>query len=149
MNQISILIVCLSLAYVAEAGIRCSIGGDTACSLGCKVLGQSGGTCDDDNKCWCSELPFDLDDLRESLPSRCDLGESVCQGTCNAIGRKTGKCVGGAEGCECSDERISPEEFALCASESTCGADCQRRGKASGQCNGWQCECLSNQSRNF
>ena len=52
MNQISILIVCLSLAYVAEAGIRCSIGGDTACSLGCKVIGQSGGTCDDDNKCW-------------------------------------------------------------------------------------------------
>ena len=51
MNQFSILIVCLSLAYVAEAGIRCSIGGDTACSLGCKVLGQSGGTCDDDNKC--------------------------------------------------------------------------------------------------
>ena len=125
MNQLSVIIVCLSLAYVAEAGIRCSIGGDTACSLGCKVLGQSGGTCDDDKKCWyvnsktgktffiltydmksiwfsffrCSELPFDLDDLRESLPSRCDLGESVCQGTCNAIGRKTGKCVGGSEVC--------------------------------------------------
>lgn len=47
----------------------------------------------------CSELPFDFDALRESLPSRCDLGESVCQGTCNAIGRKTGKCVGGAEVC--------------------------------------------------
>ena len=53
------------------------------------------------------------------------------------------------QGCECSDERISPEEFALCASESTCSADCQRRGKATGQCNGWQCECLSNQSRNL
>ena len=52
MNKFSIIIVCLSLAYIAEAGIRCSIGGDTACSLGCKVLGQSGGTCDDDNKCW-------------------------------------------------------------------------------------------------
>ena len=33
------------------------------------------------------------------------------------------------KGCECSEERISPAEFALCAAESTCRADCQRRGK--------------------
>ena len=34
-----------------EAGFRCSIG-ETACSAGCVVLGQSSGTCDDEGKCW-------------------------------------------------------------------------------------------------
>merc|ERR1711988_1306196 len=83
-----------------------------------------------------------FDDLRELLPSRCTLGLAFCQGTCHAIGRRDGKCQYG-EGCECSEERISPAEFALCAAESTCRADCQRRGKASGRCDGWSCQCLS------
>ena len=36
---------------LSEAGFRCFFG-DWACSSGCKVLGQSSGTCDDDGKCW-------------------------------------------------------------------------------------------------
>ena len=71
----------------------------------------------------CSEQDFNL--LESLLPSRCDLGESFCAGTCHSIGRKTGICVnvdnaGDAEDCQCSDEKISPTEFALCAMESTC-----------------------------
>merc|ERR1712018_458815 len=87
-----------------------------------------------------------INDYLELLPSRCDLSDDVCRITCNAIGRKNGVCEeteNGKEDCECSDERISPSEFALCAAESTCRADCQRRGKASGRCDGWSCQCLS------
>merc|ERR1739846_186103 len=127
MSKFTLILICLSLAYVSEAGFRC-FWGDWACSAGCKVLGQRTGTCDDDGKCWCSEQSLNLDDLRELLPSRCTLGLAFCQGTCHAIGRRDGKCQYG-EGCECSEERISPAEFAMCAAESTCRADCQRRGK--------------------
>ena len=53
MNKIfTAVIMCLVIVYVAEAGIRCSIGVDFACSLSCKVLGQSGGTCDNEDECW-------------------------------------------------------------------------------------------------
>ena len=45
--------------------------------------------------------------------------------------------------CECSDEKVTPEEFALCVTETTCRLDCQRRSFGSGRCNGWSCECLS------
>merc|ERR1711963_244732 len=119
MRQFTIIFLTLSFVYISEAGFRCFFG-DSACSLGCKILGQKTGLCDDDNKCWCSEQPINLNDFRELLPSRCTLGEDFCQITCHAIGRRDG------------------------ASESTCRADCQRRGKASGRCDGWRCECLTN-----
>ena len=90
----------------------------------------------------CSEKDIDFKAFRELLPSRCTLGESFCEGTCNAIGRKSGSCEYG-EGCECSDEFLSPSEFALCAAESTCRLDCQANGKATGECKGWKCECQS------
>merc|ERR1712107_347146 len=50
------------------------------------------------------------------LPSRCMLGESVCQGTCHAIGRAHGVCD--KYGCTCSDRFLTPSEFLLCAAES-------------------------------
>ena len=34
-------------------------------------------------------------DWREILPSRCTLGKSFCEGTCNAIGRRSGACEKG------------------------------------------------------
>ena len=53
MNQISTVIICLAIIYDAEAGQkRCSIFGDKGCSLMCNLKGQSGGTCDNENKCW-------------------------------------------------------------------------------------------------
>ena len=51
MRRFTIIFLTLSFVYLSEAGFRCFFG-DSACSLGCKVLGQSGGTCDNDNKCW-------------------------------------------------------------------------------------------------
>ena len=51
MRKFAVIFVTLSLAYVSEAGFRCFFG-DSACSLGCNILGQSDGTCDNDNKCW-------------------------------------------------------------------------------------------------
>merc|ERR1712020_130252 len=109
---------------------------------GCKILGQSSGTCDDQNKCWCSERAISFAEFREMLPSRCTLGLPFCQATCHAIGRRDGTCEYG-HGCECTDSRLTPTEFALCAAESTCRTHCQAQGKATGRCNGWQCECLS------
>merc|ERR1712018_1055075 len=97
--------------------------GDSACSAGCVILGQTSGICDDDGKCWCSERSIDFEAFKELLPSRCDFTESFCAGTCHAIGRRDGKCV----------------------AESTCRTHCQAQGKASGICKGWSCEC---QSRN-
>ena len=40
----------------------------------------------------CSERPISFAEFREILPSRCTLGESFCQGTCHAIGRRDGSC---------------------------------------------------------
>ena len=48
------------------------------------------------------------------------------------------------QGCECSEEKLSPSQFALCAAESTCRLDCQANGKATGECDGWNCKCQSN-----
>merc|ERR1711962_1629885 len=137
-------IVGISLIVTSEAGFRCTFG-DWACSAGCVALGHSSGTCDDNDGCQCSERSISFAAFRNLLPSRCTLGLAFCKATCNAIGRKTGACVDG-HGCECSSERLTPNEFLLCAAESTCRTDCQRKGKATGRCNGWQCECLSNTS---
>merc|ERR1712024_380665 len=131
---------------LSEAGFRCTFG-DWACKAGCKVLGQSSGTCDDQNKCWCSERAISFAEFREMLPSRCTLGLPFCKATCHAIGRRDGPCEYG-NGCECTDSRLTPTEFALCAAESTCRTHCQAQGKATGRCNGWQCECLSNPNAN-
>ena len=62
------------------------------------------------------------------MPSRCDLGESFCEATCNSIGRTGGKCVDDGNDCQCDDTYLSPSQFALCAAESTCRLDCQRQG---------------------
>ena len=40
----------------------------------------------------CSERAISFAEFREILPSRCTLGESFCQGTCHAIGRRDGSC---------------------------------------------------------
>lgn len=87
----------------------------------------------------CSESRISMDDLKSLLPNRCDLGEEFCRGTCNAIGRQGGRCRG--LNCECSNERLSPADFALCAAESTCRMSCQAQGQGSGRCNGWSCVC--------
>ena len=88
------------------------------------------GICDANWDCICSEKSISLDNLRKLLPSRCDLGLSFCQATCNAIGRNNGTCTeaGGDRDCQCSDTFLSPTEFALCGAESTCRLDCQRQG---------------------
>jgi len=143
MLKLAGLCLLISLSIV-QAGFRCSLG-NWACSAGCAALGQTSGICDEDWKCWCSEREISLDDIKALLPSRCDLGESFCEGTCNSIGRKTGKCTTerGGKDCECSDEYLSPTEFALCAAASTCRIHCQTNGQGSGQCDGWVCNCES------
>ena len=72
-----------------------------------------------------------LSNLRALLPSRCNLGEKFCEGTCQATGRVGGKCTvdeDGAKDCQCNETFLSASQFALCAAESTCRLDCQRQG---------------------
>jgi len=142
MKKFLIAVLLLVIVTKSEAGFRCTVGGDTGCSAGCVVLGQTSGTCDDDGECWCSERSIDFNAL---LPSRCHLGRAFCEGTCNAIGRRTGECrtVNNSLDCQCSDEKLTPKQFALCAAESTCRLDCQAKGKATGECRGWNCKCQS------
>lgn len=61
------------------------------------------------------------------------------------------KIVNHLQGCECSDERLTAQEFALCAAESTCRMHCQGPANrmATGVCNGWKCECKSNTQITF
>merc|ERR1712047_218977 len=94
-------------------------------------------------ECWCSERSIGVETIRELLPSRCTLGLEFCQKSCYSIGRKDGACVSG-KGCECSEERLTPAQFAKCATDSACTLSCQAQGKAQGRCEGWNCVCLSN-----
>merc|ERR1712111_29683 len=84
----------LSLIWVSpiEAGVRCTLGGDTGCSAGCALLGQTSGICDDEGECWCSERSIGVETIRELLPSRCTLGLEFCQKSCYSIGRKVKPC---------------------------------------------------------
>jgi len=147
MQPLSVFLMVLSLAVVCNAGFRCLFG-SSACSLSCVALsGHTSGVCDGDGECICSEKAISLDNLRSYLPSRCNLGANFCEATCNSIGRANGTCstdAAGGKDCSCSDQILSPREFALCAAESTCRLDCQRRGLATGACFGWSCKCLSN-----
>ena len=75
---------------------------------------------------------------------RCDLGDKFCEGTCNAIGRRNGTCTtleSGKKDCTCSDDYLTPKEFALCAAETTCYLNCKAQGFGSGKCVGWKCTC--------
>merc|ERR1711962_713855 len=139
------LLLTFVLAPVAQAGFRCTVG---LCSTSCVVLGQTSGNCDPLGDCHCSERSISVNVFKALLPSRCNLGESFCEGTCNSIGRTGGKCVkkDGVLDCDCDDTFLTPKEFALCAAASTCRLDCQRQGFAIGECKGWKCSCISNLS---
>merc|ERR1711913_78831 len=106
------------------------------CSASCVTLGQTSGICDGEGECNCSERSISLSNL----------GESFCEGTCNAIGRTGGKCLekDGVQDCQCDETFLTGSQFALCGAESTCRLDCQRRGLASGDCDGWNCVCSTN-----
>eukprot|EP00092_Neocalanus_flemingeri_P041050 GFUD01044699.1.p1 GENE.GFUD01044699.1~~GFUD01044699.1.p1 ORF type:complete len:165 (+),score=35.53 GFUD01044699.1:157-651(+) len=149
MQLISSLLLVLTILHClhqAQAGFRCRVGGNLACSASCVTFGQTSGICDSENDCNCSEKSISLDSFKRLLPSRCNLGLPFCQTTCNALGRESGACAttgAGATDCECSDNFISPKAFALCAAESTCRLDCQRQGFATGECFGWACKCQS------
>merc|ERR1712215_302020 len=127
--QISALVL-VCLLSLARAGFRCSIG-NFACTASCVVLGQTSGICDGEGDCNCSERSISLKSFKKLLPSRCNLGNSFCEVTCNSIGRVNGTCgttdAGGSD-CQCSDQYLSPSQFALCGAASTCRLDCQRQG---------------------
>ena len=40
----------------------------------------------------CSEDLIDWDDILNTIPTTCDMGEIYCRNACYAMGRKTGTC---------------------------------------------------------
>ena len=57
-----------------------------------------------------------------------------------------GKCNPDFTDCDCSDDKVSLKQYALCAEESICRLDCQRQGMATGICKGnqeWDCTCVT------
>lgn len=144
-KYLSILVFC-SLLSTSFAGLRCRLGGNIACTTSCVALGQTSGLCDQDNECNCSEKSITLSTFEKLLPSRCNLGLKFCEATCQSLGRVGGTCTNDNTECTCSDQYISPTQFALCAAESTCRLDCQRQGLATGECFGWSCKCQSNKN---
>ncbi len=68
--------------------------------------------------------------------------------SCQSIGRVTGKCNADNTDCDCSSDKVSPRQYALCVDDGMCSLYCQRKGFARGDCGGsinWDCECVSNQ----
>ena len=48
--------------------------------------------------------------------------------------------------CACSNDYVTPKQFALCSREGVCAATCQAKGKARGACvgeGGWDCQCIT------
>merc|ERR1712215_15716 len=108
-SEMKLLLLLFLFIVSVHARFRCTLG-NWACTAGCVVLGQTSGLCDDDGKCWCSERSIALTDFRALLPSRCDLGQSVCAAAstcrmdCQAKGHGTGECVGWS--CECRSNTV-------------------------------------------
>merc|ERR1711872_1048162 len=138
-----LLLALFAVIPLAHGGFRCTFG-NWACTTGCVFLGQTSGICDADWNCHCSEKSISVNNFRALLPSRCNLGESFFQGTCQALARHSGYCD--QYGCTCSEKYLTPSEFLLCAAESTCRTHCQAQGSATGVCLGWSCQCKSSDS---
>jgi len=89
------------------------------------------------------------ENLRSLVPSKCTISQDFCDQACRAIGKRNGRCNSDYTDCDCSDDWVTPIQYALCASETVCVLDCQAKGKATGECKGgggWNCECKT--SRN-
>ncbi|XP_023321879.1 uncharacterized protein LOC111696498 [Eurytemora carolleeae] len=143
MNFLILSLLSFTMVVHSEAGLRCALG-DVGCTVGCVLLGKTSGICDGDGNCHCSEKSIGIQEFKDLLPSRCDLGDKFCEGTCNAIGRRNGTCTtleSGKKDCTCSDDYLTPKEFALCAAETTCYLNCKAQGLGSGKCVGWKCTC--------
>merc|ERR1712130_503779 len=96
--------VLLCLISIANAGFRCKLGGNVACTTSCVALGQTSGVCDQEDDCNCSEKSITLSSLERLLPSRCNLGPKFCKATCESLGRQGGTCEDGNTECVCSDQ---------------------------------------------
>merc|ERR1712241_556155 len=100
MNKIAaILVICLSLAYVTEAGFRCSLG-QWACDASCATTLRSHGVCHPDGECEC-QAEVDINNI-----SRCNFGEKACDDFCKLGNHVGGKCnteENGSKDCECYD----------------------------------------------
>lgn len=72
-----------------------------------------------------------------------------CAGTCHAIGRVTGECNPSRTDCTCSEQTVSPRQWATCLDTGICSIYCVRKGFARGKCagpTGWDCNCVTNKS---
>ena len=60
------------------------------------------------------------------------------------MGRVDGVCNADHTDCDCTEEKVSFEQFRKCASASVCRVYCQSKGSRHGECTGetgWDCVC--------
>ena len=82
--------------------------------------------------------------LKDITPSRCQIGQEFCRRACHSVGSVDGVCNADNTDCDCTDEKVSFEQFRKCASASVCRVYCQSKGSRHGECTGetgWDCVC--------
>jgi hypothetical protein len=69
-----------------------------------------------------------------------------CESSCQAIGRVTGSCNAGKRDRNCSVEKVTPRQYALCQDNGVCSDYCMKKGHVAGECfgaNDWDCHCVT------
>jgi len=90
------------------------------------------------------------EELRDLVPSKCQIGPGFCDKACRAIGRVDGTCNADNTDCTCNKRRVTKKQYVLCVEEGVCTLKCQAKGKATGSCRGsggWDCECETNDAQ--
>lgn len=82
--------------------------------------------------------------MKDITVSRCQLGKEFCRRACHSVGSVDGECNADHTDCECTEKKVSFEQFRKCASASVCRVYCQAKGSRHGECTGetgWDCVC--------
>ena len=82
--------------------------------------------------------------LEDITVSKCQIGQEFCRRACHSVGSVDGVCNADFTDCDCTDDKVSFEQFRKCASASVCRVYCQSKGNRHGECRGetgWDCEC--------
>ena len=82
--------------------------------------------------------------MEDITVSKCQIGQEFCRRACHSVGRVDGVCNEDNTDCDCTDDKVSFEQFRKCASASVCRVYCQSKGSRHGECTGetgWDCQC--------
>eukprot|EP00095_Tigriopus_kingsejongensis_P011405 maker-scaffold508_size152036-snap-gene-0.17 protein:Tk11405 transcript:maker-scaffold508_size152036-snap-gene-0.17-mRNA-1 annotation:"hypothetical protein H257_02733" len=152
-NCVLAIFLVLALLSVANGGeirrkredrIRCRTFSGLFCRWSCRLLGHSGGSCDADNECRCSEEDLDRYVCGGNVTET--TANNLCAGWCQFRGLQTGDCDFTNGECQCTENDKLATRHIKCINEEACSIYCQFKRKSAGFCGGtndWECICLS------